>query len=65
VYKVGCENKKKSGGFPFIFNRDVGRAKKEVVMKVNYLYCSKEISLDRTEPMMFFSFVTDDVIISS
>jgi hypothetical protein len=22
-------------------------------MKVNYLYCSKEISIDRTEPMMF------------
>jgi len=30
VYKVGCENKKKSGGFPFIFNRVVGRAKKRL-----------------------------------
>jgi hypothetical protein len=29
------------------------------------LYCFKEISNDRTEPMMFFSFVTDNVIISS
>jgi hypothetical protein len=66
VYKKkGEENKKKSGGFLFIFNRVVGRAKKEVVIKVNYLYCFKEISNDRTEPMMFFSFVTDNVIISS